>query len=71
MWQNLFENIAAPLARRLGTASAAALSSYGATAEIVNAVEIVVIWAVGLAIDLLFSKVNRSHFRQAVLMGLR
>lgn len=69
MWQNLLENVIAPVARRLGTASAAAVTSYGATAEVASAVEIVVLFLVGFAADLIMSKRNREHFRTNVLLG--
>lgn len=69
MWQNLYQNVLAPIARRLGTASSAAVASYGASVEVANAVEVVVIFAVGVMADLILSKRNREHFRVNVLLG--
>lgn len=71
MWQMAIENVAAPVARRLGTTIAAFAAGIGESTDVVSAVEVTVVWAVLLGVDLLFSASNRAKLKEQVRKGLR
>ena len=71
MWQLLVENIAAPLARRAGTTAAGLAAMIGASGDVVNAVDITVVFLVGYMIDLAVSKSSRIRFRIQILQGVK
>lgn len=71
MWQTLRENVIAPLARRLGTATAVVVAQWGVEHQGALAVETAVSALLLVGADLLISRWDKTSFREMVLRGLR
>lgn len=71
MWQNLLQNVLAPVARRLGSLAGGAVLAFGAEAELVAQTETVVAGLVLVAIDLVASHINRQALRRSILKGTK